>query len=325
MERREFITLLSGAAAAWPMAARAQQPMAVVGFLSAASADLFAGRVRAFQRGLQELGYVEGHNIAVEYRWADGQLDRLPALADDLVRQQVAVIVVDGVSSIRAAQAATITIPIVFSSGVDPVEAGLVAKLNRPGGNLTGVSNLNAELGPKRLELVHELLPGARRIAVLLNPNNRQAKGIASDLEAAGRVRAIDIHILEAGSERELDLVLPSLDQLQVDALTFCADLLFLSRSDQLAALALRRALPAISQFREFAAAGGLMSYGSRLADAYHLIGGYTGRILKGDKPADLPVQQSTRVELVINLKTAKALGLEVPATLLARADEVIE
>ena len=325
MERREFITLLSGAAAAWPMAARAQQPMAVVGFLSAASADLFAGRVRAFQRGLQELGYVEGHNIAVEYRWADGQLDRLPALADDLVRQQVAVIVVDGVSSIRAAQAATITIPIVFSSGVDPVEAGLVAKLNRPGGNLTGVSNLNAELGPKRLELVHELLPGARRIAVLLNPNNRQAKGIASDLEAAGRVRAIDIHILEAGSERELDLVLPSLDQLQVDALTFCADLLFLRRSDQLAALALRRALPAISQFREFAAAGGLMSYGSRLADAYHLIGGYTGRILKGDKPADLPVQQSTRVELVINLKTAKALGLEVPATLLARADEVIE
>src|SRR5215831_2151301 len=195
MERREFITLLGGTAAAWPMAARAQQPMAVVGFLSAASADLFASRVRAFQRGLQELGYVEGHNIAVEYRWADGQLDRLPALADDLVRQQVAVIVVDGVSSIRAAQAATITIPIVFSSGVDPVEAGLVAKLNRPGGNLTGVSNLNAELGPKRLELVHELLPGARRIAVLLNPNNRQAKGIASDLEAAGRVRAIDIHI----------------------------------------------------------------------------------------------------------------------------------
>ena len=231
----------------------------------------------------------------------------------------------DGVPAIRAAKAATASIPIVFSTGIDPVEAGLVASLNRPGGNLTGVSNLNAELGPKRLELVHELLPNARLIALLLNPTNSSAKPIAKDLEAAGRTRGINIHILEASTESELDMVLPSLDQVHADALVFCADLLFVRRSDQLAALALRRTLPAISQFREFAAAGGLMSYGSSLGDAYRLVGVYVGRILKGETPADLPVQQAVRIELIINLKTAKALGLEIPATLLARADEVIE
>jgi putative ABC transport system substrate-binding protein len=326
IQRRRFLASLGGAAVSWPLAARAQQSaMPVIGFLSAASADLYGDRVRAFQQGLRETGHVEGRNVAIEYRWADGQADRLPALAADLVRRQVSVIAVDGTSTIGAAKAATTTIPIVFSTGIDPVEAGLVASLNHPGGNLTGVSNLNAQLGPKRLELVHELVPNARLIALLLNPTNSLSKTIARDLEAAGLTRGINIHILQASTERELDMVLPSLDQLHADALVFCADLLFIRRSDRLAALALRHSLPAISQFREFAAAGGLMSYGSSLADAYRLVGVYAGRILMGEKAGDLPVQQATKVELVLNLKTAKALGLTVPNSLLARADELIE
>jgi putative ABC transport system substrate-binding protein len=325
MKRREFITLV-GSAAVLPLPVRAQQSaMSMVGFLSGASETLYADRVRAFLRGLHETGYVEGRNVVIEYRWANGQAERLPAMAADLVHRQVSVIAADDGSSIRAAKAATDTIPIVFSTGTDPVEAGLVASLNRPGGNLTGVSNLNAELGPKRLELVHELLPNARLIALLLNPANPLAKTTARDLEAAGRSRGINIQILEARNEPELDVALARLDQLHADALVFCADLLFVRRSEQLAALALRSALPAISQFREFAASGGLMSYGTRLTDAYHLVGVYTGRILSGEKPADLPVQQAVKIELVINLKTARALGLTVPLALLGRADEVIE
>jgi putative tryptophan/tyrosine transport system substrate-binding protein len=325
VKRREFITLLGGAAA-WPVAARAQQPtMPVVGFLSSGSADLLADRVRAFRLGLSEIGHVEGRNIAIEYRWAEGENDRLSGLAADLVRRQVTVIAAAGGLSARAAKAATTTVPIVFWIEGDPVEVRLVASLNRPGGNLTGVTTLGAELGAKRLELLHEVIPTAIVIAVLVDPSTLTAATLSKDLQAAARSLGLQLLVLHANSERDFATSFATLIQQRAGGLVIGPGPLFFSRSEELAALALRHGVPSIFQSREFAAAGGLMSYGGSATDSYRQVGAYTGRILKGEKPADLPVQQATKVDLLINLKTAKALGLEVPATLLARADEVIE
>jgi putative ABC transport system substrate-binding protein len=299
--------------------------MPVIGFLNGASAWEYAPLVDAFWQSLGESGYFEGRNVAVEYRWAEGHYDRLPTLAADLVRRQVAVIAAaGGTQAAVVAKAATTTIPIVFSIGADPIATGLVTSLNRPGGNLTGVVTLAVELGPKRLELAHEMVPAASSAALLVNPSDAAQADIKETQEAA-RALGLQLHILRASSERELDMAFAAVLQLRPGALVINADAFFNSRSEQLAELALRHGVPALYQYRQFAAAGGLANYGSRLADAYRQIGIYTGRILKGEKPADLPVQQSTKVELIINLNTARVLGLEVPPSLLARADEVIE
>jgi putative ABC transport system substrate-binding protein len=323
MRRRDFITLLGGAAAAWPLAVRAQQTaMPVIGFLNSASPDLTERLVQAFQQGLREAGFVEGQNLAIEYRWAEGRLERLPELAADLVRRRVRVIAATGaLSSVRTAKSSTATIPIVFYVGVNPVDIGLVASLNRPGGNLTGVTTLGGELSPKRFELLHELIPAATGFGMLVNP----LRDDFGDVEAAARSLGLQIHLLRAGTEADFDTAFATLARLKAGGLVIGADGFFVSRSAQLAALALRHAMPAISQFHEFAEAGGLMSYGTGNAEMYRLVGAYVARILKGEKPADLPVQQATKIELTINLKTAKALGITVPFTLLGRADEVIE
>jgi putative ABC transport system substrate-binding protein len=324
MKRREFITLLGGAAA-WPLAARAQQPaMPVIGFLNAASAEQWAPFVSAFRLGLGETGYTEGNNVAIEFRWANEQYDRLPALAVDLVRRQPTVIVANHVSA-PAANAATATIPIVFTTAVDPVQLGLVASLARPGGNLTGVTTLNMELLPKRLELLHQVSPAATVLGLLVNPTNSDAETVVHDSRAAARTLGLELHVVKASTEDVFEYAFASLAQEGVGGLVIAPDPFFVSRSEKLAGLALRHRLPAAFEFRQFVAAGGLLSYGGSLADVYRLAGVYAGRILKGEKPGDLPVQQSTRVELITNLKTAKALGLEIPPTLLARADEVIE
>ena len=330
MRRREFITLLGGAAVApamlWPLPTRAQQAaMPVIGHLG--NAQPAAASMSAFRQGLKEAGYVEGQNVAMEYRWVEGQYERYPDFAADLVRHSVSVIVASGgITPVRAAMAATSKIPIVFLVGVDPIREGLVVSLNRPGGNLTGVTTLNAELGPKRLELIHELVPAANLIAVLVNPANLLAEPLVRELGAAANRMGIRIHVLQARTEDELETAFASLRQLQAGALVIGTDPFLNSQSKRLGALAVRHAMPAIYQYREFATAGGLMSYGMvNTADPNRLVGAYTGRILRGEKPSDLPVQQSTKVELVLNLKTAKALGLTIPPSLLGRADEVIE
>ena len=317
---------LGGATLAWPLAARAQQPaMPVIGFLNSASPDNYEPMVDAFRQGLKETGYVEGQNVAIEYRWAGGQYDRLPAMAADLVRRQVAVIVANTPGNL-AAKAATTTIPIVFTTAGDPVQMGLVASLNRPGGNVTGVTNVSVELGPKWLELLHELVPTATIIALLVNPTSPNlTESTTKDLQAAARTLGLKLHVLHVSSERDFDKVFATLVRLRVGALVIGSDPFFNSRSEQLAALTVRYAVPTIFQTRAFVAAGGLMSYGGSVAGTYHQVGMYTGRILKGEKPADLPVQQSTKVELFITLKTANALGLTVPDKLLVAADEVIE
>ena len=325
MRRRDFI--VGGAAATWPLAAQAQQPaLPVVGFLNGGSAWEFAPNAAAFRQGLIETGYIEGHNVFIDYRWAEGHYERLPTMAADLVRRQVTVIAAGAIPAALAAKAATTTIPIVFSVGGNPIELGLVTSLNRPGANLTGQSNLSVELGPKRLELLHLLVPTATTIAVLVNPTNPLTEHLLRDLQEAARTLGVQLHALPVSTERDIDSAFTTLVQLRAGALVIGSDAFFTSRGEQLAAIAFRHAVPTISQWREFAAAGGFMSYGGGSnADAYRLVGVYTGRILKGEKPADLPVQQTAKVELIINLKTAKALGIEVPPTLLARADEVIE
>src|SRR6516164_160904 len=323
VQRREFITLL-GTTAAWPLVAYAQKPnMPVVGLLNSRAAGDDPQLLVAFRRGLSEAGYVEGQNVTIEYRFAENQYDRLPALAADLVRRQVAVIATNGPAA-EAAKAATTTIPIVFNTNSNPVEVGFVANLNRPGGNLTGVTSLGVEVESKRLELLHELAPTATVIAALVNPSYLGAETQSRDLQAAARTLGLQIRTLNASAERDIDAAFNTLVQLRADGLVISSDPFLTSRIEQLAALALRHAVPAIFQY-EFAAAGGLMSYGASITDGYRLIGTYVGRILKGEKPADLPVQQTTKVELVINLKTAKALGITVPLPLLGRADEVIE
>jgi putative ABC transport system substrate-binding protein len=326
VRRRDFITLLGGAAAAWPLAARGQQRATpVVGFLSPASSDQTAGQLAGFRKGLAELGYADGQNVAIEYHWANDQTERIPGMAGELARRQVTIIVTDGIATALAAKAASGRIPIVFQMGADPVAAGLVASLNRPGGSITGVIGLGDELAPKRLELLHELLPSETVVAALTNPANPTHEKILGSLQQAADIIGLRLRILRASTEHEIDAAFDDLVQGRPIPLVVAADAFFNSRSRQLAALAGRNAVPAIYQYHEFAAAGGLMCYGSSLADQYHLVGLYTARILNGEKPADLPVQQSTAVELIINLKTAKALGITVPITLLGRADEVIE
>ena len=325
LHRRSFITLLGGAAV-WPLAARAQQPaMPVIGFLNSASPGPFAPLVAGFLRGLKEAGYVEGQNVTIENRWAEGKYDRLPELARDLVRQQVAVIAATTTPAALAAKAATPSIPIVFETAGDPIKLGLVNSLNRPGRNVTGVTQLNSELVSKRLGLLHDLIPTATVIGLLLNPNDPRAETQSAEMQEAAHALGLQIHIVNASTEGEIDSAFATLAQLRADALIVGTGEFFNSRPERLAEQAARHAMPAFYQLRQFAAAGGLISYGTSITDAYRQAGVYTGRILKGEKPADLPVLRPTKFELIINLKTAKTLGLTIPPGVLAIADEVIE
>ena len=326
MRRREFITLV-GSAAAWPIVAPAQQAaMPVVGYLSAASPDEGGPRAAAFRRGLQEAGYVVGQNVAIEYHWAEQQIDRLPAMAADLVKRRVTVIAAVTTPAVLAAQAATTTIPIVFEAGIDPVRLGLVTNLNRPGGNVTGVTSLIVEVAPKRLELLHELLPTAKVMALVVNPDDRAlAQAQAREVLSAARNRGLELHVLNVRSEGDFDAVFADVKRLRVGGLVIGPGSVNLRGINKLAALTVRHAVPAIYQWRAFPVAGGLMSYGSDISENYRLAGVYTGRVLKGENPAELPVVQASKFELVINLKTAKALGINVPPSMQARADEMIE
>jgi putative ABC transport system substrate-binding protein len=328
LRRRDFIRLLSGAAGMWPLSARGQQPAAAaIGFLGSDSPELCEDRLRALRQGLKETGFFEGQNLAVEYRWADGRNDRLPVLAADLIRRQVAAIVSSTTPSTLALRAAaTTTIPIVFFTAGDPVALGLVASLNRPGGNLTGTTTLTLEVGAKWLQLLHEMVPSGSSFGLLLNPTSPNlAEAQSRDLHTAAGALGLRIHVLQASTDGDLESVFTSLGQLQAGGLVISSDSFFYTRAAQLASLGLRYSMPMIFGFREFPAAGGLMSYGGNVVDAHRSLGVYAGRILKGEKPADLPVQQTTKIDLIINLKTAKALGLSVPPGLLLRADEVIE
>ena len=325
MRRREFVGGLAGASV-WPLSARAQQPkMPVIGFLGSGSRIQGTDRALEFQEGLRETGYVEGRNVAIEYRWGDDQYDKLPLLAAELVSRQVTVMVAAGGPAASVAKTATTTIPIVFFVGFDPIELGLATSLSRPSGNLTGVSVLNVELGPKRLEMLRELAPTMTIVALLVNPTNPNAETLSRDLRAAALALGLQLHVLHASTERDFTVAFATLAQLRAVALVIGPDPFFISRSEVLAALTLRHAVPAVFQFRAFAAAGGLMSYGPNITEGYREVGTYTGRVLKGEKPADLPVIQATKVEMIINLKTAKAFGITVPEPLLRRADEVIE
>ena len=325
--RRQFITLLGGAAGAWPLAARAQQPaVPVVGILASVSPAPYAGFIAAIKEGLQQTGYIEGRNVTIEYRWAEGHYDRLPQQAIELVDRGVAVIIlVGGGPTIAVAKAATATIPIVFVMGDDPVKSGAVTALNRPGGNATGVNLLTVAMEAKRLQLLHELVPNVAVVAIIVNPNNPQAAEQLQDLQAAARTLGVEVEVFKAGSPSDIDTAFASLVGRRAGALLVAADAFFNTRREQFVVLTARHALPAIFHFREFAAAGGLMSYGPSLTDAYRQEGIYAGRILKGEKPAEMPVQQAVKIELVINLQTARALGLTIPLPLLGRADEVIE
>ena len=327
MRRREFISALGCTAAAWPLAARAQQAaVPVIGFLNTASEESFANLLRAFREGLAEVGYVEGRNVSIEYRWANGRHDRLVDLVADLVRRRVSVIAATGGSPAAvAAKAATTAIPIVFQTGVDPVEIGLVQSLSRPGGNITGATMIADQLGPKRLEILREVVSGAKLIGAIFNPTSPSASRLKHELLTTADALGLRVHVVQVSSDWELEPAFLELERIRVGALVIVANPLFNGRSEQLAELTVRHKIPSIYQFREFAAAGGLMSYGGSITDAYRQAGVYTGRILNGDKPADLPVQQSTKVEFFINLKTAKALNLTIPLPLLGRADEVIE
>jgi putative tryptophan/tyrosine transport system substrate-binding protein len=327
MRRRDFISLVGGSAVAWPLAARAQQSaLPVIGFLNPASPDAFADRLRGFRQGLKDTGYVEGENVAIVYRWAEDQLDRLPALAADLVRRQVAVIATVTSHSTFAAKAATTSIPIIFSLAEDPVRLGLIASIARPGGNATGINILSGELVAKRLELLRELVPGAARVAVLVNPANATStETTVRDVELAARTIGLQIQVLNASTSREIDAAFAALARERPDALLVATDTLFTTRRVQMSLQAMRHAIPATYSAREVVEAGGLMSYGSNLTDALRQAGAYTGRILKGAKPADLPVVQASKFELVINHQTARMLGLTVPDKLLVAADEVIE
>jgi putative tryptophan/tyrosine transport system substrate-binding protein len=323
--RRKFLATL-GSAAAWPLVAKAQQPLPVIGFLNAGSSNGYRPMTTAFRQGLQEFGYVEGQNVTIEFRWAEGESGRLPAMAADLVHRQVAVIAATSTPAALAAKATMTTIPIVFETAADPIRLGLVASLNRPGSNVTGVTQLNIEIIPKRLELVRELLPTTTVIVLLVNPTNPAiAETVLRNSQAAARALGLDLQVLNASTERDFDGVFAKVIQLRAAGLVIGADTFFTSRQEQLAALALRHRVPAIYQNREFVLAGGLASYSGSITDAYRLAGVYTARILKGEKPGELPVQQATKVELFLNLKTAKALGITVPLPLLGRADEVIE
>jgi putative ABC transport system substrate-binding protein len=323
MRRRDFFKI-AGSATAWPLIARAQQPtLPVIGFLSTSSED--ASRVAAFRQGLAQAGYVEGQNVTIEYRWAEDRSERLPLLAADLVHRQVAVIAAPTTPAALAAKAATTTIPIVFTSIGDPVQLHLVASLNRPGGNVTGVTQTNVEITPKRLQLLHELVPAASIMGLLVNPTNPFVETETKELQVAARSLGLELHVLNASTERDFDGVFAELVQLQAGGLVITGDALFNTWTEQLAALALRHAVPTVYQSRKFATAGGLLSYGTDFTETYRLAGNYTGRVLKGDKPADLPVQQATKVEFYINLKTAKALGVSIPLPLSGRANELME
>jgi len=320
-------SVVVGAAVTWPRRTYAQQqPMPVVGVIDSTAPEVHPNLLRSFHQGLSETGYVDGRNVLIEYRWSDGQYDRAPQLAADLVRRQVTVIAtIDGSASALAAKAATSTIPVVFRIGADPIALGLVTNLNRPGDNVTGVTSLTVEVGQKRLEVLHELVPAATVVAFLINPNAPFAETLSRDAHAAAHSFGLQLRVLQATTDRELSSVFANLPQLRVGGLVIGSDVFFNSRIEQLAALTVRHALPAVYQYRAFVAAGGLMSYGGSLEESYRLAGIYTGRVIRGEKPGDLPVQQSTKVEMFINLKTANALGLTVPISLLGRADEVIE
>jgi putative ABC transport system substrate-binding protein len=327
MRRRDFIALLGCSAATWPVTARAQQPaLPSIGFVNAGSSQRLARHLSAFLKGLAETGHIEGQNITIEYRWAESRIDQLPALVADLIRRQVRVIAATGTPAALAAKEATTTTPIVFETGANPIKLGLVDSLNRPGGNITGVTQANQETAPKRLQLLHELIPTAKVIGLLVNPTDPAlAEADANSVREAAQTLGLELHVLNASTDHDFDAIFAKLIQLRADGLVIGGEQLFTSHVEQLAALTVRHAVPAAYQWREFAAAGGLLSYGSDVTDAYRVAGVYTGRILKGDKPADLPIQQATKVELYINLKTAKTLGISVPIPVLGRADEVIE